>query len=561
LDSIENGNTFAGVREYSSRASGLPVGQAAQAIQSQRIAAELRARPRIDAAVARMRSAPGEMRPGRVGGESAIWQGMPQGQARLRLLVVDDDPEIRHGCGELARQAGFLVVQAGDVSAAQMILEGQRVDVMLLDLRVPDERDAGITPIGRGMALLQEVKAQFPQTMVVAMTTSGTVANAVEVMRLGAEDLLTKPFNADELMTILERAGRRTQWNAESRALRERLRTERRGGPLVGHSPEMEKLYRILSKVAHSSHPVLIQGESGTGKELLARSIHFNGPHASKPFVPVDCGAVNPALLEGELFGYARSVSVGKTLSGGPAAAKAGLLSSLEGGTVFLNEIGELSLDLQAKLLRVLQERVVHPVGASYTVPISGRVLAATQADLAAMVEQGRFRRDLYFRLNVVSLRVPPLRQRREDIPELAQYFLDRVHRETAKVHTLDDAVLQLLMAYDWPGNVMELMTSIEYACSMASGPVIYLRDLPTKLQEAKEQLLLLEPPDRQDRRGANQRAAERIQPIAELEKQAILCTIRQLRGDKLLAAKLLGIGKTTLYRKLKEYGIQEWAG
>jgi two-component system response regulator HydG len=480
---------------------------------------------------------------------------------RLNLLVVDEDPEVRHGCSELAQQMGFVVLQAADVGAANLVLQGQRVDLMLLDLRVPDGRDGGLQLSGPGLILLEEVKAQFPQTMVVAMTSSGSVEGAVEVMRRGAEDLLTKPFNAEELITILERAGRRTQWNAESRALRERLRTERRGGPLVGHSPEMEKLYRILSKVAHSSHPVLIHGESGTGKELIARSIHFSGPHASKPFVPVDCGAVNSTMLEGELFGYVKGTPLGKPLLTGPGAPKAGLLSSLEGGTVFLNEIGELSLELQAKLLRVLQEKVVQPVGAGYTVPISGRVLAATQTDLAAMVEQGKFRRDLYFRLNVVSLRVPSLRQRKEDIPELTQYFLDRVHRETAKAHNLDDAVLQLFMAYDWPGNVLELMTAIEYACAMASGPVIYLRDLPTNLQEAKDELLLLESPDRRSRRLASQLSAERVQSIAEMEKQAILGTIRQLRGDKLLAAKLLGIGKTTLYRKLKEYGLHEWAG
>ncbi len=541
--------------------SGLPVTEVAQSGKTQSLAAEAGLRSGVAGAVVRLRSAPGGLGTGRSGFSSMLWGAPSEGLPRLNLLVVDEDPEVRHGCSELAQQMGFVVLQAADVGAANLVLQGQRVDLMLLDLRVPDGRDGGLQLSGPGLILLEEVKAQFPQTMVVAMTSSGSVEGAVEVMRRGAEDLLTKPFNAEELITILERAGRRTQWNAESRALRERLRTERRGGPLVGHSPEMEKLYRILSKVAHSSHPVLIHGESGTGKELIARSIHFSGPHASKPFVPVDCGAVNSTMLEGELFGYVKGTPLGKPLLTGPGAPKAGLLSSLEGGTVFLNEIGELSLELQAKLLRVLQEKVVQPVGAGYTVPISGRVLAATQTDLAAMVEQGKFRRDLYFRLNVVSLRVPSLRQRKEDIPELTQYFLDRVHRETAKAHNLDDAVLQLFMAYDWPGNVLELMTAIEYACAMASGPVIYLRDLPTNLQEAKDELLLLESPDRRSRRLASQLSAERVQSIAEMEKQAILGTIRQLRGDKLLAAKLLGIGKTTLYRKLKEYGLHEWAG
>ena len=384
------------------------------------------------------------------------------------------------------------------------------------------------------------------------MTAAGTVANAVEAMRMGAEDYLTKPFALEELVTILERASRRTQLNVESRTLRERLRSQRRGGPLIGNSPEMEKLYRILSKVAHSTHPMLILGETGTGKELVARSIHFNGPSSSKPFVPVDCGAVDAGRLEGELFGYVKGAVPGRA-----GSARDGLLASADGGTVFLDEIGELSLEIQAKLLRALQEKVVRPVGATHTVPISGRVLASTNVDLASMVEQGKFRRDLYFRLNVVSLRIPPLRQRKEDIPELSQYFLDRIRRDTGMLHALSDDVLRVLMAYDWPGNVRELENSLDRASAMCSGVVIQLGDLPTQLQAVTE-LLAEQAEEGMDRESARAQGIERIQPIAELEKQAILATIRQLRGDKLLAAKLLGIGKTTLYRKLKEYGMEE---
>jgi DNA-binding NtrC family response regulator len=320
----------------------------------------------------------------------------------------------------------------------------------------------------------------------------------------------------------------------------------------------MEKLYRILSKVAHSSHPVLILGESGTGKELVARQIHFNGQHSQKPFIPVDCGAVSPALLEGELFGYIRGAMPGRAGSA-LAGAKDGILASADGGTVFLDDVGELPLELQAKLLRALQEKVVHPVGGTHTLPISARLLAATHADLAAMVEQGRFRRDLYFRLNVVSLRMPALRQRKEDIPELAQFFLQGLQPATGVRHVLSDAALRVLMAYDWPENVRELERAIEQACSMSTGPVLQVSDLPTQLRELSAQM---ESKAAGEERGLHAlEAAEKIQSIAEMEKHAILDTIKTLRGDKLLAAKLLGIGKTTLYRKLKEYGIQQWEG
>src|SRR6202012_651460 len=237
--------------------------------------------------------------------------------------------------------------------------------------------------------------------------------SAVEAMRIGAGDYLTKPFALEELTSVLDRSSRRLHFNLESRRLRERLRTQKGMDTLIGNSPEMEKVYRILSTVAFSTHPVLILGESGTGKELVARSIHENGPNSSRPFIPVDCGALVPTLIESELFGHVKGAFTGAN------RAKEGLLGTAEGGTVFLDEIGELPLDLQAKLLRALQEKEVRPVGSTQARPISARVLAATNRDLATMVEQGRFRKDLYFRLNVVNLRIPPLRDRREDIAVL----------------------------------------------------------------------------------------------------------------------------------------------
>jgi DNA-binding NtrC family response regulator len=469
----------------------------------------------------------------------------------LHVLVVDDDEAVRKACCEIAAGMGFAVVGAESATAARAILKYQKIDLILLDLKLPG---------GGGLGLLEQVKTLHPETGVVVMTAFASVSSAVEAMRIGAGDYLTKPFALEELTTVLERAGQRHQMDVQSRLLRERLRTQQGMGGLIGQSPEMEKLYRILSKVAYSTHPVLILGESGTGKELVARSIHFNGPNAAKPFVPVDCGSLVPTLIESELFGHVKGAFTGAD------RAKEGLLASAEGGTVFLDEIGELPLDLQAKLLRALQEKEVRPVGATQARPISARVLAATNRDLATMVEQGRFRKDLYFRLNVVNLRIPPLRDRRGDIAPLAMHFLERMQRENGTTHTFSDDALRVMGEYDWPGNVRELENAIERACALSSGPVLHMGDLPTQLQDFRLQrgptrYALDEEEPGLDGVMAAETGRGGIVSIAEMEKHAILGTIRQLKGDKLMAARLLGIGKTTLYRKLKEYGITEDVG
>jgi two-component system response regulator HydG len=360
----------------------------------------------------------------------------------------------------------------------------------------------------------------------------------------------------EQLTTVLDQSSRKLYFDLESRRLRERLRTQRGMGNLIGTSPAMEKVYRILSKVAFSTHPVLILGESGTGKELVARAIHMNGPNAARPFIPVDCGSLVPTLIESELFGHVKGAFTGAS------RAKEGLLSAADGGTVLLDEIGELPLDLQARLLRALQEKEVRPVGSTHAVPISARVLAATNRDLTTMVAQGLFRKDLYFRLNVVSLKIPPLRERREDIAMLAEFFLERVQRESKKPHSFSEDAIRLMTEYDWPGNVRELQHAVERTCAMSSGPVLHMVDLPTQLQDfrahRREQDLAAANHAREAAPAGHADAGEAVVSIADMEKQAILGTIRQLHGDKLMAARLLGIGKTTLYRKLKEYGLAE---
>ncbi|MDE1177653.1 MAG: sigma-54 dependent transcriptional regulator [Edaphobacter sp.] len=474
-------------------------------------------------------------------GESVRLQGNPA----LHVLVVDDDSAVRNACCSIGEAMGCVCHGADSLARARAILKHHKIDMLLLDLRLPD---------GAGLTLLEQVRSLYPETAVVVMTAFATVSSAVEAMRIGARDYLTKPFALEELTTVIEQAGQRINFDRESRLLRERLRSQSGDTGLIGRSPEMEKLYRILSKVAFSTHPVLILGESGVGKELVARSIHENGPNAAKPFVPVDCGALAPTLIESELFGHVKGAFTGAD------RAKDGLLATADGGTVFLDEIGELPLDLQAKLLRALQEKEIRPVGSTQSRPISARVLAATNRDLTSMVEHGKFRKDLYFRLNVVNLRIPPLRERRSDIPLLAVYFLARTERETGVERRLSDESLRLLAEYDWPGNVRELENAIERACTLSSGPLLHMGDLPTQLQDFKMHQLVTSVPQRAEESGAvrtvKPAANGEIVSIAEMEKQAILGTIRQLKGDKLLAAKLLGIGKTTLYRKLKEYGI-----
>jgi DNA-binding NtrC family response regulator len=465
---------------------------------------------------------------------------------RLHLLVVDIDPAIRSACAEIASGLGYAVETTTDFQQARSMLRGSAADILLVNLPLAGAR--------QGLELIAEVKLLYPRISIIAMTSSGLVNTAVEAMRCGATDYLTKPFTMDDFSGVLERAAQALSTDTVARQLREQLRASQGLGAMIGRSPEMEKVYRILSKVAQSTHPVLILGESGTGKELVARTIHAYGPNAQKPFLPVDCGSIVPTLIESELFGYVKGAFTGANRS------KDGLLVSAESGTVFLDEIGELPLDLQAKLLRALQEREVRPVGATHRVPIKARIVAATNRNLAEMVEKGSFRKDLFYRLNVVNLRLPSLRDRREDIPLLAAHFLDRISRERVGKFTLSDEALRTMMRYDWPGNVRELENSVERACTMTSGPVLELGDLPTQLQntglEARRATLVAgEMVEDGSETGSG---VAPLMTLADLEKQAILSAIKTLNGDKLQAAKLLGIGKTTLYRKLKEYGIAD---
>ena len=448
----------------------------------------------------------------------------------LNLLIVDDERTVRDSCREVAHALGFNTQVADSPEHAYRALETANTDVVLLDLRLPGNS---------GLEVLRSIKQNRPETLVIVMTGFATVQSAVQAMKLGAYDYITKPFNFDELRLVLERVTAHLKLTSENRLLREQVKSRHGFGLLVGHAPEMEKLYRIIAKAAHSTHPVLILGESGTGKELVARSIHYTGPFRDQPFIPVDCGSLVPTLIESELFGYVRGAFTGAV------RAKDGLLSMAQGGTVFLDEIGELPVDLQSKLLRAIQEKEIRPVGGTRPVPINVRILAATNRDLDLAVQQGSFRRDLYFRLNVLTLRIPPLRERKQDIPLLIGNVLERINRATEMQHSVGDDALRLMLNYDWPGNVRELENSVERACTTCSLPTIHVADLPTPLRTHQVQARAI----------SESSEVKTITPLAELEKRAILRAIEVMAGDKLEAARQLGIGKTTLYRKLKEYG------
>jgi DNA-binding NtrC family response regulator len=450
-----------------------------------------------------------------------------QRPAPLTVLIVDDEDTTRNLCRDVVADAGLRTRTASTTEQALEILDQYPIDLVITDLRVPQ--------IG-GIELLKRVRESFAQTAVIVLTQYGTIESAVEETRMGAADYVTKPFHVPELRGKIDRVVRSLEIDQENRLLREQLRTRPGFGGLLGVSPKMQRVYRLIEKVSQHNYPVLILGESGTGKELVARSIHFAGPRKNRSFVPVDCSALVPTLIESELFGYVKGAFTGAMHS------KTGLMEAAGSGTLFFDEIGDMPIDLQAKLLRALQEREIKPVGSTERVSISTRVIAATNWDLETAVRQGQFRQDLFFRLNVVQIKLPPLRERKSDIPLLVNSFLEKFSEPNGRVRTISEDAMARLIAYDWPGNVRELENAIERAVALGSGPILHVGDLPSNLHY-----------------GARDRLpqTDEVLPLEELERRAILRALREASGDKLAAARLLGIGKTTLYRKLKQYDAE----
>src|SRR5438477_4659509 len=389
---------------------------------------------------------------------------------KLHLMIVDDQESIRKLCITVGGSLGLNCTQAESAEVALARLEAEAPEMILADLMMPNMS---------GLDLLTEVKRMLPRTEIAIMTGHGSIETAVQAMRSGAYDYITKPFRIEELKLLLQRIQEKVELVTENLFLRERVNTEMDLNGIVGSSVKIQDLLRMIARLKDTRTPVLITGESGTGKELVARAIHFRGQYAKRPFVAVDCGSLVPTLIESELFGYEKGAFTGA------AKSKEGLFESANGGTVFLDEIGELPLEMQAKLLRVLQEKEVRPVGSNNKVKVDVRVIAATNRDLEAAYREGTFRKDLYFRLNVVTVHLPALRERRSDIPMLTLWFLDK-YAPKQMVQVSSDA-MKCLLNYEWPGNVRELENCIERAVALGTDNLLDVSDLPPVMQAGIE--------------------------------------------------------------------------
>ena len=449
----------------------------------------------------------------------------------IRLLIVDDEQSIRRLCMTVGEALGFTCMEANSGETALALLEEQPAHMILTDMVMPNMS---------GLEFLEKVKKLLPRSEVAVMTGHGSIETAVQAMKLGAYDYISKPFSPlEELRLFLRRMAEKVQLVEENQFLRERVDTESDLHGIVGSSAKIQDVLRMISRLKDTRTPVLISGESGTGKELVARAIHFRGSFANRPFVAVDCGSLVPTLIESELFGYEKGAFTGALRS------KTGLFQSANGGTIFLDEIGELPLELQAKLLRVLQEKEVRPVGSNQKVKVDVRVVVATNRDLEAEYRNGTFRKDLYFRLNVVTVHLPALRERRSDIPMLAHWFLDR-HAPGSSMQVTHTA-MKCLLQYDWPGNVRELENCIERAVALGDGKTIDLSDLPPTIASASPSPELAE---------STIAGPVSSTDLEDIERATIERVFEQVKGDKAMAGKMLGISRATLYRKLKRYNI-----
>jgi two-component system response regulator HydG len=466
---------------------------------------------------------------------------MPMADAATpTLLVADDDPAVRQSLERALTREGYAVEMAPDGQAALERLKAGGIDLVLSDLRMP-----GLT----GLELLREVKAVAPDVDLIMLTAFGTVEEAVRAMKDGAADFLTKPFQRAQLVRVIRKALERRELIAENRALQKRLDDLLTQGNMIGVSPAFKRMVQLIDQVANSSATVLVQGESGTGKELVARAIHERSPRRTGPFVAVNCAALPETLLESELFGYERGAFTGA------GTRKEGRFELADGGTLFLDEVADLSAVTQPKILRVLQEGEFERLGGTRTLRVDVRVVAASNQDLAQLVRERRFREDLYYRLNVITITTPPLREKREDVAVLAQHFL-RLYaaKNNRQLEGFSDVALRCLEAYSWPGNVRELENVVERAVVLARGSVVDVTELPANVAE---RAVMLERAERPAAGGGVEEGEGvfRIKvgsSLAEVEQRLLEETLRMTRGNKTLTAKILGIDPKTVFRKLK---------
>ncbi|MCL5270297.1 MAG: sigma-54 dependent transcriptional regulator [bacterium] len=447
--------------------------------------------------------------------------------ADATVLLVDDDPNYRKVVAYNLTKLGAVVTAAGDGRKALELLSENAYDLVLTDVKMP-----GMD----GLELLAAIRSLHKEIPVILVTAHGDIEMAVEAMQAGAFDFVTKPFDRQRLAEKIERALKLPRLERENRALREELGSRYAFESIIGSSTAMRELFDLMNRVVHRDTTILILGESGAGKELVARALHYHGPRSRGPFVAINCAAIPPTLLESELFGHAKGAYTGAD------AAREGRFQAASGGSLFLDEIGDMSLELQAKLLRVLQERRVEPVGSNQSIAVDVRIMAATNQDLEKLVKEGEFRRDLYYRLNVVPLHLPPLRDRRDDIPLLARHFLGKFGEPDVRI---EPGAMEKLMSHAWPGNVRELENSIERALALRAHPDRITADDLLRFGPAAAggDVTLYEIPD------------EGI-VFADLEKRLIVSALHKAGNNQTRAAKLLGLSRQQLIYRMQKHDL-----
>lgn len=447
------------------------------------------------------------------------------------ILLVDDEKSVCSTLSLFLRKVGYQVAEAANGEEAKDRLKNQFYDLVITDLKMQ--------PMD-GLEVLKVAKALNPMTEVVVMTAYSTVESGVEAMKLGAYDYIQKPFNTDEFLLLVAKALERKQLLSEVEQLQEELKEKYRFENIVGNSKEMHQVLTMVSKVAKTDSTILITGESGTGKELIAKAIHLNSRRKNRAFVTINCGALPENLQESELFGHVRGAFTGAIKD------KWGLLQEANSGTLFLDEVGETALSTQVKLLRFLQDGEIRRVGDTESIHVDVRLLAATNKDLQQAIEEGTFREDLYYRVNVIPIDIPPLRKRRDDIPLLVNHFLKKyTERIKKKVVSVSPDAMNSLSGYDWPGNVRALENVMERAVILTNHNIIMPEDLPEFIRES------------QGKTSGSQEIAYGEHTLEELEKDYILNTLEQYKWNQKKASDILGISTTTLWRKLKSYGIE----
>ncbi len=456
--------------------------------------------------------------------------------AQRTILVADDDASIRSLLKQLLSDEGYSVVEATTGTEVVEKVKDTNPDLVIMDVRMP-ELD--------GIEALSKLKVSSPKTSVLIMTAFGSSNNAIRAMELGAFDYITKPFELDKISHTVKRVIEYRDLTSEVQVLRDEISSLVQTERIVGNSPAMQEVYKTVGKVAKADATVLITGESGTGKELVAEALHYNSNRRSGPIVKVSCAALPETLLEAELFGHEKGSFTGAMTQ------RRGRFEMADKGTIFLDEIGEMSLPTQTKLLRVLQERKIERVGSSLPIKVDIRIICATNKDLQRQVEQQKFRDDLFYRLNVINIHMPPLRDRKEDIPALVEHFLAK-HRysATAQPAAISEEALKRLMEYDWPGNVRELENVVERAVVLSRGQIITSRELPFGDHDAGDH----------EEDGGDEVSVEKSffkKSVAQFEKDLIMKALRDANGNRSKAAEMLGIYRRLLYAKIKEYGLE----